>query len=570
LAVFPSAANTFISPPTRVSKSLLKSLLLVVCAFALTRAWPFAVAEPWSYWEVFEAQKLNNYGWFERRGALLDFHYLTGVVPHPQLHNYPNHPAPIHWVNMIVQRGLGDWGVIVLGLLVGLAACVITLFVLRRIYHPPVASFGALLFTIAPSSIIYDVDPNQGAMGAVLWPVAALALAPSLPIRSRAWLLGVACLLAGQASWMVWIVFGALFIGVLGIRWEGRLRVAPTPPLIVALFVGGGLTVLLFALQVLIYTPDWQDLGRYLQKQSAEQQSFLSWFVRTITRSAMSLGPALVLGALAGIIVLLAKKSARPLELVVLVFLPLFGVASFVLRGFFQTENWPYEYLVFPASVLGCAFLATIPAGKVWRATTSGLMTLAFIGLLYVFLRLSNPSLSNETRFIAALIAVEAAPRDVVATNLIDQMPPLQPWNVAGLYVARQKADRLLRSDISSVAQLHRLLDQFHVDNLEVVYLRTPEQPLDPDLHAILEQAPSRRFTLPAHDGSLPLSLRLRNHYWRLAGRHQPPEIAAGAAIGGSVTVSYLKLARAADGSVTLEVGTPDGETSDTKATDRL
>ncbi len=548
-----------------MSKSFLKSLLLVVCAFALTRAWPLAMAEPWSYWEVFEARKLNEYGWFERRGALLDVHYLTGLVPHPELHNYPNHPAPIHWVNMIVQRSLGDLGVIVLGLLIGLVACVITLFMLRRAYRSPVALAGALLFTIAPSSIIYDVDPNQGAMGAVLWPVAALALAPSLPVQPRAWLLGVACLLAGQASWMVWIVFGALFIGALGLSWQGRFRVAPNRPLVVALFVGGGLTVLLFAVQVLLYTPDWQDLGRYLQKQSAEQQSFQSWLVRMITRSAMSLGSALALGAVAGFIALLAKKSARPLELVALVFFPLFGISSFVLRGFFQTENWPYEYLVFPASILCCAFLAAVPAGKPWRAVASGLLALAVTGLLYVFLRFSNPSLSNETRFIADLIAVEAAPREVVATNLIDQVPPLQPWNVAGLYVARQKADRLLRSDISSVAQLHRLLDQFHVDSLGIVYLRTPEQPLDPELRVILEQAPSRRFALPPHDGTLPLSLRLRNYYWRLAGRHQAPENRTPAAAGSSIEVSHLHLTRAADGSVTLEVRSPGDETSDSK-----
>jgi hypothetical protein len=548
-----------------VSKSLLKSLLLVVCAFALTRAWPLAMAEPWSSWEVFEARKLNEYGWFERRGALLNVHYLTGLVSHPQLHNYPNHPAPIHWVNMIVQRGLGDWGVIILGLLVGLAACMITLFVLRRVYNPPVALVGALLFTVAPSSIIYDVNTNQGAMGAALWPVAALALAPSLPAQPRAWLLGVACLLAGQASWMVWIVFGALFIGVLGISWQGRLRTAPNRPLVVALFVGGGLTVLLFALQVLLYTPDWQDLGRYLQKQSAGHQSYLSWLVRMISRSAMSLGPALALGALAGVIVLLAKKSAQPLELVALVFLPVFGLASFVLRGFFQTENWPYEYLVFPASILCCAFLAAVPAGKLRQAITSGLLALAVTGLLYVFLRFSNPSLSKETRFIADLIADEATPREVVATNLIDQMPPLQSWNAGGLYLARQKADRLLRWNISSVAQLHRLLDQFHVDSLGVVYLRTPEQHLDPDLRRILEQAPSRRFALPPHDGTLPFSLRLRNHYWRLAGRLQVPENGMTAAASSSIEVSRLQLARTADGSVKLGVRSFRDKTSSTK-----
>jgi hypothetical protein len=541
-------------------RSLPLQLVLIACVFAISRGWPLSIAEPWSYWEVFEAKKLNYYGWIERRGALLDVHFLAGVVPQPDLHNYPNHPAPIHWANMLVHRALGDWGVIALGTLLGFAACVAALFALRQFYSSGVALIGALVFTIAPTTIIYDVDPNQGALGAVFWPFAALALGTSLPIRGRAWLLGVACLLSGQASWMVWIIFGALVVGVAGVGFEGRFRAAPQRQLIVALLAGGGLTVLLFALQVVLYTSDWQDLKRYLSKQSVEQVGFLTWLIRATTRSAMSLGPALALGALAGILAIFLKKKARPIECVALVFLPLFGFASFVLRGFFQTENWPYEYLVFPASILSCAFLAAVPAGARWRASVAALLVLGVAGLPYVFLRFSNPSLSAETRFVADLIAGETRPHEVVVTNLIDQAPPLQPWNVAGLYIAMHKADRLLRSNIFSVQQLETLLDQFHVDALDVVYIQTRQQPVAPDLGGILDRMPSRHFALPTHAGSLPFSLQLRNYYWKLARRHQAPAQQAMATTDNTIELSRLRISRSHDGDVLIQARSFDDD----------
>ena len=528
-------------------------LLILVALFALTRAWPISCAEPWNDWQVFEARKLNEYGWLARRGALLDVHYLTGVVAHPERFNYVNHPAPIHWGNMLVQRFFGDWGVVFAATLVGLAACVLALLALRQLYSPGIALVGAILFAIAPSSIIYDVDANHGALAAVLWPVATLALAPSLAIGPRAWLLGIACLLAGQASWMVWPVFGALFLGVFGIAWDQRFRATPSKPLIAALLIGGGLTVLFFVLQVAVYTPDWDNLFRYLGKQSTERIGVVQWAVRSVTRSGMSLGPALVLGALGGFLAIVKTRTARPTELVALAYLPLFVAASFILRGFFYNENWPYEYLVFPAAILTCAFLAALPVGRLRFISSAGLLGLAVVGLFYVFLRFSNPSLSAETRFIANLIAREAKPREVVATNMVEQMPPLQTWNVSGLYVARQKADRLLRTEISSLDKLGTLLDRFHADTLDIVFLRTPLQPVDTQLAQVLSRAPAQIHTLPAHDGALPFSLRLRDYYWKLTGRHQPAGKAGNSLKNATLELSRLRVTRSGDGGVQVE-----------------
>lgn len=537
-----------------VNKSLINHLLLLGCVFVLTRAWPMAVAEPWSYWEVFEAKKLNYYGWVQRHGALLDVHYLAGVVPRPELHNYPNHPAPIHWINMLFHRGLGGWGVVAFGTLLGFAACLAALFALRQIYTPSIALTGALLFTIAPSNIIYDIDPNQGAIGALIWPFAALALGSASRKNWLAWLLGGACFLSGQASWMVWAVFGALLVAALGMSWSERLFATPDLRSIVALLVGGGLTVAFFVLQVLFYTPDWEDLASYLNRQSVEHQVGVSmWFMRMVTRSGMSLGPALVLGSLAGFIAILARKAARPLELTCITFLPLFAGASFVLRGFFNEENWPYEYLMFPASVLCCAFLAAVPAGRLWRASAAALLVLGVAGLPYVFLRLSNPILSAETRFFADLIASEARPDELVVTNLVEQAPPLQQWNVSGLYTAMHKADRLLRWNVNDLRTVEGLLELFHANTIQILFIRSRQQPVDPALHMILEKTVDQQFSLPVHEAELPLSLRLRNYYWHLTGRHQAPAAGPMQDPDNTLDLSRLTICRDDGGNIVVQ-----------------
>ena len=79
-----------------MKRPLAFAFCLLAILFVCTRLFPLLQAQPWSYWEVSEAKKLNEYGFFERRGALLDYHYLAGVLPHPEKFNYVNHPAPIH------------------------------------------------------------------------------------------------------------------------------------------------------------------------------------------------------------------------------------------------------------------------------------------------------------------------------------------------------------------------------------------------------------------------------------------------------------------------------------------
>ena len=538
-----------------MKRPLAFAFCLLPILFVCTRVFPLLHAQPWSYWEVFEAKKLSEYGFLERKGALLDTHYLTGVLPHPEKFNYVNHPAPIHWVNMLVQRGIGDWGILFLNTSLGLLACFLTLAALRKIYPEDAACFGAVLFTVAPSSIIFDVDPCVGPLASFLWPAGAyLLLADHLPLLRRTWLLGVLCLVAGQIDWLSWTILGSLTVATLGIGWSRRLSIQPQWLLLRALFLGGALTVLFFAEQIFVYIADWNDLAKYISKQGGNTLPFAALLKSVSLRIALSLSPTLLLAGFFGFVLMLWRRTARPVEMAALVYLPIFFAALVVLRGFFLTEIWPYEYLIFPFVLASCYFLSSLPL--LWRARLAYplLSVLALSGIFYAQLQTTSPKLSTETSFLAELFSKESAPREVIATNMIDQAPPLASWNVAGLYVARQKADRLLRTGIGAKAQLFDLLREFHTPSLDILFLRTPCQPIDPPLEQVLQSVRPRPFELPSAGVEVPFSIHLRNLYWRFTGRHQAEQSSASASDSRTILLYHFRLARRNDIDSTIEL----------------
>ena len=538
-----------------IKRPLAFAFCLLTILFVCTRLFPLLQAQPWSYWEVFEAKKLSEYGFLERKGALLDAHYLTGVLPHPEKFNYVNHPAPIHWINLLIYQGFGDWGILFLNTSLGLLACFLTLASLRKIYPVDIACFGAVLFTVAPSSIIFDVDPCVGPLASFLWPAGAyLLLADHLPLLRRTWLLGVLCLVAGQIDWLSWTILGSLTVATLGIGWSRRLSIQPQWLLLQALFLGSALTVLFFVAQIFAYIADWNDLARYISKQGGNPLPFVALLKSVSLRIALSLSPALLLAGFFGFVLMLWRRTARPVEIAALVYLPIFLAALVALRGFFLTEIWPYEYLVFPFTLASCYFLAYLPV--FWRRIIAYplLSVLALSGILYAQLQTTSPKLSTETSFLADLFSKESAPREVIATNMIDQSPPLPSWNVAGLYVARQKADRLVRSGITTKNQLIELLNQFHAPSLNILFLSTPCQPIDPPLEQLLQSVEPRSFELPPVGAEVPFSIHLRNLYWRFTGRHQATQSSACASDSRTILLYHFRLERIGASGSTIQL----------------
>ena len=541
--------------PYRINHPWIFAFCLLAILFFCTRVFPLLHAQPWSYWEVWEAKKLNEYGFFERRGALLDTHYLTGALPHPEKFNYVNHPAPIHWANMLIHQGFGEWGILFLNTTFGLLACFLTLFTLRKLYPEDVAVFGAFLFTVAPSSIIFDVDPCVGPLASFLWPAGAyLLLSDQLTILRRAWLLGLLSLVAGQIDWLSWTILGSLTIPALGIGWNRRISIHPHWPLLQALFLGGALTVLFFAAQIFSYIADWDDLGRYISKQGRNTLPSVVLLKSVCSRITLSLSPALLLPSFIGFVLMFWRRTARPVEMAALVDLPIFFAALVALRGFFFTEIWPYEYLIFPCTLTSCYFLSSLPVFLRTRLAYPLLSVLALGGILYAQLQSTSPKLSTETSFLADLFSKESVPREVIATNMIDQAPPLASWNVAGLYVARQKADRLVRSNIGTQAQLFELLDQFHALSLDVLFFRTPCQPIDLSLEQLLQSVRPREFELPPAGDTVPFSIHLRNLYWRFTGRHQAVQSSAYALDSRTIQLYRFRLKRIGASGSTIQL----------------
>jgi hypothetical protein len=173
---------------------------------------------------------------------------------------------------------------------------------------------------------------------------------------------------------------------------------------------------------------------------------------------------------------------------------------------------------------------------------------------LYAQLQTTSPKLSTETSFLAELFSKESAPREVIATNMIDQAPPLASWNVAGLYVARQKADRLVRSNIGTQAHLFELLNQFHTPSLDILFLRTPCQPIDPPLEQVLQSVRPRPFELPSAGVEVPFSIHLRNLYWRFTGRHQAKQSSAYASDSRTILLYRFRLERLGASGSTIQL----------------
>ena len=252
-------------PPTRSNWG---PYLLIALVWLVTRAYPMSRMEPSLDWQVWESKKLLEYGFAERQGAIIDVHFMTGVVAQPAKFNYVNHPFPILWVDTLAYYGGGEWGTVLFNSFLGLLTCLAVFPALSVFFSRSSSLPGALLYATAPSSIFYNVSPNIVALGAMIWPFAICYIGRQHQRAGReSYLpLGVIALLGGQISWFTYTVLPALLGTCLGLGYEsGRgLVFRPRKKLAVALFIGGLATAAVFIAQIIHYT---YDLGADLAYQ---------------------------------------------------------------------------------------------------------------------------------------------------------------------------------------------------------------------------------------------------------------------------------------------------------------
>ncbi|MCE9608916.1 MAG: hypothetical protein K8R23_01685 [Chthoniobacter sp.] len=518
--------------------------LLIALVWLVTRAYPMSRVEPQLDWQVWESKKLLEYGFAERQGGIIDVHYMTGRVTDPGKFNYVNHPYPILWLDTLAYYVCGEWGTVFLNSFFGLITCLAVFPALSVIFPRTESLVGGLLYTLAPSSIFYSVNANTVALGAMIWPFAICHIGrQQLRTGQESWLpLGLMAFLAGQISWFICTVLPALLGTCLGLGYErGKgLVFKPRKKLAAALFVGGLATAVVFVAQIFHYTYDMGADMTYLRGQASSQDGvgLVQMFFAIGMRAVLSLGPALVVGALVWVVLRWRSTSVRWYEMGALSYLVVFALAAVVLRRFFFREIHMYQYLVFPCTILTVAALSSM-GRPLWTRLT---LLLAVAGLSYPMIQSSIPVASQTTRKLGAYIKEISTPTEIVATNLEKRMSPFAHWDVGSVDLLDIFADRLIRNSIAMRTGLDGLPANFKTRALDVTFLYHPTLPIDAGLLADLRKTGSPVFyRFPVPEEPATFATTLRTYYWKLSGRQQ---LAAGATAASPAAEAEFEIYR--------------------------
>jgi len=486
-----------------------------------------AQSVPWIYWEVGVAKKLLEYGFLERAGAVLDIHFMTGHLPHPERFNYVNHPYPIHWLNTAIYAVGGGWGIMAFNAVLGLVTCWLVYFALRSFFPERQSFIGAALFTAAPSAIIFDINMNHSAQAAIIWPLGVWLVAKIRDGKLTAWWLGLAAFVVGQMSWSPFAVFPLLALGAMGLVWKkgDGFETDIHRPMLRALLVGALLTGAVFALQIVIYTPNWSEVFGYIRGQASSDYGVNTprMLIGVAMRAALSLGPALALGALMGVWKVLRKQRTDWLRLSTLVFPAIFICCALLLQRYFYREHHLYEYLLFPMTVLALEGWGNLRS----KAGKALIVLLVLAGIAYPHIRASVPLVSRTVVQMAEALCTMSSPDETILTNGRPQQPPYATWDVGGEINTAYLADRIFRMGMDSAGKMESERDRFGQDQLPIIFLWNPSEPCGDEVRGLLESAsPGMVLRIQRPGESTGLATKLRTAYWKLIGKYRTEGIA--------------------------------------------
>jgi hypothetical protein len=498
--------------------------LLVTLIWIITRAYPLSQAHPSAYWEVAEAKKLLEYGFCERQGAIINIHFMTGVMPEPWKFNYVNHPYPILWLDTFIYWFGGPWTVLLAASLLGLLTCLAVIPALGWCFSLREAAIGASLYTLAPATILFDADTNIVALGAIVWPMSIYLLGRAAEQKSlvAALLLGVVVFVAGQISWFTYTALPVLLVATAALAYSqsGRFVTRSSFKLFTATILGGLLTLSVFLFQIWFYSYDLAGTLSYIQGQAGGESgaTMARMYFAIAMRSILSVGPALALGSLVAAFLITKTRSVNWLQLGSILYPLSFVTAALILPRFFYRERTMYGYLILPCTVLTLTALRYFGNKRITLAA----ICLAAMSLAYPALQASIPKVSETSKKLGCYIREITRPDEVVMTNLEEQRGPFQPWDVGSITNTCLISDRAIREKISTRQALQAVLKDFRTRELNIVFLRDLNKQIDASLRNFLQQQPrveSVQFEIPQE----PLSpaTRLRSFYWKIAGKHQ-------------------------------------------------
>ena len=516
----------------------------------LSRVFSFSQLVPWSYWEVAEARKLLDYGFFERKGALMHNQFMSGIVPDPEVFNYVNHPYPIHWLNTFLYFLWGGTGIIAFNAGIGLASSLLTFLVLRSHFDSKSSWIGTCLYILAPSSIFFDADPNVVAMGACIWPILISLVSlelrsffsprtpPSLPLvrggeRWGRWksqikisvVLGIVIFIGGQISWFTLSVLPSLFIILYLSKKTDLIERNEAKTYSTALLLGAFATLGVFVCQILYYTPKFEDLFIYLSQQvGADSTSQSRWqlFSGILIRTVVLVGPALWVGCCLGVWMYQKERVSHPFAVGMMAYFIVFALGGVILARFYFRERTMYEYLLFPA-----AYLATYAIHKKKFSFVVGLfLALSIPGVMYAQLRASIPQVSVASRTIGNFISQHTKPNEIVLTNLREQSFPFPNWDVGSHSYTMMAADRLIRFDIQDWSSIQKIYKDFSWRESPPIFLLDLSKEISEELRHQLETkgvlVTRQTFTIPKEPSTF--ATKARTFYWKFLGRQAPSQ----------------------------------------------
>jgi hypothetical protein len=504
---------------------------------------------PLSDLDAWQCKKLLEYGFFKRGGAIIDIWFSTGLLAHPSYFNYTNHPYPIYWLFALLQYISGPWAPVVFVLLVNLATSWLVFCLLRKDFDAKAALIATLLYVTAPECVFFSMSSNNIAFGAWFWPVAVLWIRRLRAMPAISWGqtvgLGLLVFIAGQATWFAFTLVPVLLLLSAEGKgpWRQFLERNFRNRLWWAILAGASLSLLLFALQIVVYTPSFTELWSYAFGQAGQgAQEVPPW--RMITSMAIKtsvlVGPALMLGMAGAAVIWLIRRGAPSLVCASALYLVVFVAAVAVLVRFAFRERSPYAYLLFPSTCLTAWALQQVPR-RLWRWS---LLLAAAMGVAYIQMKASIPVWSKTSQKLGHVIAARTRPEDLVLTNLRLMRPPFPAWDIAGWEMARETADRLVFLGMDRQSAIGDVLRRFRGEPPPVVFVRAEGEPMDPALDKDLNtrgQIVDRLQFQPATETET-WAETLRTYYWRLQGKPWVHRVAPDAAHSQAVTLEFIRI----------------------------
>ncbi len=472
-------------------QTLLKSrslaLLSLLVLWALVRVYPITRIEPLISWEVWQAHKMLDYGFWARRGAMILALPEAGIVANPAAFNFTHHPYPYQWLCTLLYSMCGPLGLCVVAMAARLGICAAVFLALDRYFDRFSAWCGTAVYVLSPILILLEAKdpPHSTVMSVALAPLGVLALglrsqgAPALT-GMRRWWPGLLVFLLGQVDWFALSIVPALL--VLNQDWSGGWRrnwkSALTNPVSVGMLAGAALTAAVFFAQVALYEPNFAGVRSHLISETGEGQPISRWSLLLLyfpLRSVLFVGGALLVGAISGLFCW--GRGRSPLVLAAGVNLASLAVVVFALPMYFYKENSLYPAFVFPAAVLTALAIQSRPRILPWV-----LVVLCLPGVLEAQLYASVRWVSANTRSVARFIADHSEKTDMIVTNLELGRPPFDPNDGFAMKGTRITADRLILFGYLTPKQLLEVPAVLQRSDAPMLYLLAQSCPISPEL----------------------------------------------------------------------------------------